>query len=216
MLQRLYNLALLEKEGLGTAYEYYVKTMLIKRLLKGFRPRSVLIYGLPERYGCSLDFFYMFRNAKIHVLETRLVRLKKCLEANKKAGLSRPEIVKKVEGKYDLIVSSEAFHRLGAREVNTVINHAGTVLIFVPNKGNTSHTAVSGLKGLSLKTLQNRFQAKGGYIDMPPFPPGIKAKGKPKWYHFAILWVWAHIEWMLPLKRRFAHICYVIKPVSSH
>jgi len=46
-MKKLYSLALAEGEGLGTAYEYYVKIRLIMKVLKGFVPRSVLIYGLP-------------------------------------------------------------------------------------------------------------------------------------------------------------------------
>jgi hypothetical protein len=53
----LYTLALAEGEGMGTAYEYYVKRMALRRFLDGRpRPDSILIAGLPEKYGASLDF----------------------------------------------------------------------------------------------------------------------------------------------------------------
>ena len=45
-------LNLLEGEGLGTSYEYYVKFRRLKRfILSVGPPKKILIAGLPERYG---------------------------------------------------------------------------------------------------------------------------------------------------------------------
>jgi hypothetical protein len=216
MLKKLYKIALAEKQGLGSAYEYYAKIRLLKRLLRDFRPKTVLVYGLPERYGYSLDFFWLFRGSKIYVYEDRIVKLNECLELTSKIGLKQPEVIKKVHTHFDLIVSSEAFQRMEKeRYVAEVLKYGKMAAIFVPNKDNSSHRRISGLKGFSLHELQEMFQSCGGYIDMPPFPPGMRKKGKPTWLHFLILWFWAQIEWLLPLKMRHAHICYIFMPASS-
>jgi hypothetical protein len=56
-IKDLYALALAEGEGMGTAYKYYVKRLILRRFLDGrLQPRSILIAGLPEKYGASLDF----------------------------------------------------------------------------------------------------------------------------------------------------------------
>ncbi|MBK9050196.1 MAG: hypothetical protein IPL78_04505 [Chloroflexi bacterium] len=79
-LKQLYPLALIEGEGLGMAYEYFVR----RRLLRGWlntrpRPRRLLIAGLPERYGFSLDFFLMAQewSAELVVVDERPQRLEK-------------------------------------------------------------------------------------------------------------------------------------------
>ena len=54
-LERLYQIALAEKEGLGTAYEYFIKINLLNKLLNGKKLKKILVYGLPERYGFGFD-----------------------------------------------------------------------------------------------------------------------------------------------------------------
>lgn len=216
MLRKLYSIAKLEGEGLGTAYEYYVKIRLIRHLLKDW-PRDVLIYGLPERYGFSMDLFWLFRQSKICLYEDRMVRLNRCLELADRLRLPRPEIVSRVNRKFGLVISCEAFQRMNKdRYANTVLSNAGMALILVPNSDNKAHATSTGLKGCTLKELEGHFQAKGGYIDMPPFSPGIRMKGKPGNLHFYILQSWAHLEPFLPYRKRVAHICYVFKPASCH
>ena len=59
-IRSLYAVNLLEGEGVGTAYEYYAKSKKLKRFLHAIgRPKRILIAGLPERYGLSMDFFLL-------------------------------------------------------------------------------------------------------------------------------------------------------------
>ena len=65
-IKSLYPLALAEGEGVGTAYEYVAKRHVLRRWLgqvRGQLPRNlpgrVLIAGLPEIYGTSLDYLLL-------------------------------------------------------------------------------------------------------------------------------------------------------------
>src|SRR5580700_9365502 len=56
-IKALYPFALAEGEGVGTAYEYVAKRRVMKPLFERVSAGSrVLIAGLPEKYGTSLDF----------------------------------------------------------------------------------------------------------------------------------------------------------------
>src|SRR5262252_3111362 len=56
-IKDLYVYALSEGEGVGTAYEYYVKRRVMSPLLRRLKPGArILVAGLPEKYGTSLDF----------------------------------------------------------------------------------------------------------------------------------------------------------------
>jgi len=175
-MHNLYKLALLEGEGLGTAYEYFVKQRLLMKLMRGAEIRSVLVYGLPEKYGYSLDFFWLAHmlGAKAFVYEDRLVKLKKCLDLIDRLGWDKPQIVQKVDKKYDLVLSCEVLQSVDKeRYANHVNRFAKRAVIFVPNTDNKGHSRV--LNGMILHEFEQLFHAKGGYIDMPPFPPGAKS-----------------------------------------
>ena len=59
-IRELYSWALAEEEGVGTAYEYYAKRLALGRWLRGrSRPQKILIAGLPQKYGLSLDFIQL-------------------------------------------------------------------------------------------------------------------------------------------------------------
>ncbi len=59
-IKALYALALAEGEGMGTAYEYYAKRLILGRwLAERPRPASILIAGLPQKYGASLDLLLL-------------------------------------------------------------------------------------------------------------------------------------------------------------
>ena len=65
-IKSLYPLALAEGEGVGTAYEYVAKRHVLRRWLGQVRsqlprnlPGRVLIAGLPEIYGTSLDYLLL-------------------------------------------------------------------------------------------------------------------------------------------------------------
>ncbi|HEX6383064.1 MAG TPA: hypothetical protein VF177_00200, partial [Anaerolineae bacterium] len=59
-IKSLYTLALAEGEGVGTAYEYYAKRLVLSPWLRQVRrPQRVLVAGLPQKYGASLDFLLL-------------------------------------------------------------------------------------------------------------------------------------------------------------
>lgn len=199
-ISALYPLALAEGEGVGTAYEYYAKRLLLARwLARLLPPRRLLIAGLPEKYGSSLDFFLLAQElavAEVVVIEDRPGAIEKCrasLAAAQAAGelaRLRPHFVpvgemgapQELPGKFDLCLASEVLQRLDAaarrRYVSWLAKLAPRVALFVPNGENPRHALVSGLAGLSLSELCALIEAAGlsitcGFLDMPPFPPGL-------------------------------------------
>lgn len=218
-MQHLYTFALEEGEGLGTAYEYFVKLRLLNRLLKHKKIKDVLIYGLPERYGYSLDFFYFcfINNFNLSLFEKnqkKNINLKKILLKLKNKKI---KIIKKIDKKYDLILSCEVLQSLKKNDLKKFVldiqKYSKYAIIFVPNKNNKNHRKISGLDGFTLEELSSLFKNinKSGYIDMPPFPPGIKTKKKIA-ISADILKPFAYLEEFVPsgIKKKNAHIAYVL------
>jgi len=199
-IKSLYPLALAEGEGIGTAYEYYAKRRTLARWLpKLGRPRNMLIAGLPEKYGSSLDFFLVAQDisaGKVVVVDDRphaLDKLRHSLAEAQAAGELTsiyPEYLRVAEmarldelsGDFDLCLGSEVLQRMkkGGRHdyVERLCRLAPAIGLFAPNGGNASHTNLSGLSGMTLSELQDLGESAGslveaGYVDMPPFPPGL-------------------------------------------
>jgi hypothetical protein len=91
-IKSLYALALAEGEGVGTAYEYYAKRLTLARWLKQVgRPVRMLVAGLPQKYGSSLDFLLLAEElgVAVTVVDERpfaLDKLQSSLEAARAAG----------------------------------------------------------------------------------------------------------------------------------
>ena len=150
-------------------------------------------------------------------------------------------------GRFDLAVSSEVLQRLAAAErpayVAALRARADALALFAPNADNPAHTGRSGLAGLQLDEMSALMQATAdrrpptaageaavgsrrsavvsGYIDMPPFPPGITrsdeqreqaTQGAFEAVVMGGLRVYAHGERLLPgaLRRRQSHIVYAL------
>ena len=261
-IKDLYALALAEGEGMGTAYEYYAKRLALGRWLKGRpRPASILIAGLPEKYGASLDFLLLAGElgAAVTVVADRpaaLARLRGALAQLVGASppLARPVCLLAglpglagLAGRFDLAVSSEVLQRLAVAErpayVAALRARASALALFAPNADNPAHTGRSGLAGLRLDEMSALMQATAdhrrptaageaavagrlsavvfGYIDMPPFPPGITRSDEQREqatqgaFEAAVmggLRVYAHGERLLPgaLRRRQSHIVYAL------
>lgn len=253
-IKALYTLALAEGEGMGTAYEYYAKRLILGRWLAARpRPASILIAGLPQKYGASLDFLLLAGElgAAVTVVDERpaaLARLERALGAT--AGglpLPRPAValvalpdLSGLQGRYDLALSSEVLQRLspdGRAAYGAALRaRAAAVALFAPNADNPAHTGRSGLAGLRLGemravlseaapppvTVSGRPPAVvSGYVDMPPFPPGITrsdeqreqaTQGAFEALVMSGLRVYAHAERFLPgaLRRRQSHIVYAL------
>lgn len=198
-IKSLYKLALAEGEGVGTAYEYFAKRLVLNSwLASASQPMRVLVVGLPEKYGSSLDFFLVAQElggSELVAIDDRPTAVEKA-RASLSAAQSNGELtglspqflvvsdlskLDKLNG-FDLCLSSEVLQRLSADRRQNYIqglgNAAAAFAIFVPNGDNPSHTNISGLSGLSMDELHKLLQTtamatKMGYIDMPPFPPGV-------------------------------------------
>ncbi|MCA9866584.1 MAG: class I SAM-dependent methyltransferase [Anaerolineales bacterium] len=194
----LYPPALAEGEGMGTAYEYYVKRRVLSSFLSTLNPpKTILIAGLPQKYGASLDFMLLATEwgAAVTVVDERqqaLDRLQASLATLEKmtgtprirppaaAVLADVDTLASVGGHFDLALSSEVLQRLSAEArvsyVARLRELCGSLALFCPNADNEAHNSRSGLGGLSLEEMRRLLD--GGrsavdYIDMPPFPPGI-------------------------------------------
>ncbi len=191
----LYPFALAEGEGVGTAYEYFVKRRALQDYLAHKKPQRMLIAGLPQVYGHSSDFLLLAQEfgAELTIADERAEKLAATqkLLAQLQAdghlvGLNvRFEQVEWqtrlpfADNAFDLAMSSEVIQRLDsserqqfAQEVQRVARHFA---VFCPNRENASHVGRSGLNGLTLGELRGYFPQSemSGLIDMPPFPPGI-------------------------------------------
>jgi len=199
-IKELYVLALAEGEGVGTAYEYFAKRLTLGRWLKGQkRPSSILIAGLPQKYGTSLDFLQLAEElgAAVTIIDERpsiLEKLQGALEAAQKEGwltavlptlipVEKMGALEEINGRFDLCIASEVVQRLEENEregyLTRLTELAEAIALFMPNGDNSAHTDISGLSGLRLDELQTLSQTskltnlQTDYIDMPPFPPGI-------------------------------------------
>ena len=239
-IKSLYPLALAEGEGVGTAYEYYAKRLVLGPLLARMAPpKQILLAGLPEKYGASLDFLLLAAElgADLLIVDDRPEALEK--SENALANAQRIGLLEGVTPTYrlvdladlvlsepfDLALSCEVLQRLpaGARRPywETLWRLAPAVALFAPNGDNPAHTNLSGLAGLYLHQLRALIGDSGrtGYIDMPPFPPGMTRSDEQREqatsgrFEAAAMWglnFYARTEKFLPaaLRRRQSHIVY--------
>ncbi|HEY8090424.1 MAG TPA: hypothetical protein VIF09_21330 [Polyangiaceae bacterium] len=243
-IRNLYAYALAEGEGVGTAYEYYVKRRVMRPLLAGLgKGGSVLVAGLPEKYGTSLDFVLAAgeREARVLVVDDRpaaLQRARSALADAARAGMlsgAQPELRGVTDiadlagvGPHDVVLSCEVVQRLEVsarrRYVRRIRSLAPLGVVFAPNSENGSHLAISGLGGLDRRTLADLFDGTAselGFVDLPPFPPGIKrsevqraraSTGRLEAVAMRGLELYSAVEPLLPstLKRHVAHIAYAV------
>ena len=189
----LYAYALAEGEGVGTAYEYVATARFLRLRLR--RDARVLVAGLPERYGTSLDFAILAHRAgaRLLVVDERAEAIERARRAivamqadGRLLGLDVtyreiPSLAAMAEVEpHDVVLSCEVLQRVppAARPafVATLRARAPVGAVFVPNGDNQSHVKISGLDGLSRRALKALFEGPGyrfAYVDMPPFPPGI-------------------------------------------
>lgn len=245
-IKTLYAPALAEGEGVGTAYEYFAKRLVLAPWLRRLphQPRSLLVAGLPQKYGASLDFLLLAAElgAAVTVVDERpsaLQKLRSALAAWQADGWL-PGVAPKlepvpsltqldgVEATFDLAISSEVLQRLTAaaraQYVQQLQQAAPALALFAPNADNPAHTNLSGLDGLHLAEMQALFPAATavtGYIDMPPFPPGIvrddaqreqASNGRLEAVAMWGLGYYARLERFLPrsIRRRHSHIVYAL------
>lgn len=246
-IKSLYVLALAEGEGVGTAYEYFAKRLVLARWLKNRqvqqrKPQRLLIAGLPEKYGSSLDFLQLAQelNAKVTVVDERpsaLQKLQNSLAAAQMEGwltAVSPQLISlahladlsPINEPFDLCLGSEGLQRLDADDRPDYVRHvrrlAAGAALFAPNGDNMAHTNISGLAGVTLAEMQQLVgDAKTGYIDMPPFPPGITRSDEQReqatsgTMEAIAMWglgYYARLEHFLPtaVRRKQSHIVYAL------
>lgn len=195
-VKSLYPLALAEGEGVGTAYEYFVKRLALSKWLLS-RPLNgdILIAGLPEKYGASLDFLLLAEELGRPVLivderPAAIEKSKKALATAKEMGhltAVNPTYMQvkvlsemtEMSENFSLAISSEVLQRLPEADKglywNRLTELATSTAVFAPNADNPAHTNLSGLAGIHLEELRQIAgrEASTNYIDMPPFPPGM-------------------------------------------
>ena len=207
-LKDLYKVAILEGEGLGTAYEYFVKQRILNNfaLEKYGSPSSILIYGLPEKYGTSMDFvlFSHVHNCSISLCEDRPLALKKFKDSLKKLmnlysikeNFVKIFLVKSLAkcekddlrhpAGYDLVVNSDVLQRFSLQGqlsiVECIMRLGKRALLFIPNGENINHQKLPDWKGVFPNELIRniKYNFKFRFIDMPPFPSGYKLEGQKK------------------------------------
>jgi nucleoside-diphosphate-sugar epimerase len=236
-------IALAEGEGVGTAYEYLAKWRAIRTILPGVK--RLLVAGLPEKYGSSLDFAALASalDAELVVADERAEALAKFEQALARARLSPRLVMWHVsldaiadvpDPPFDLALSCEVVQRLDRptrdRFVAGLARVARRIALFAPNAGNRAHATRSHLSSLSLDDMSGLMAPAGfvledrGYVDMPPFPPGLtlsQAKREQvkqaRWQGLALamLHLFCLGEEQLPPsgKRPFAHIVYAVGSV---
>jgi hypothetical protein len=239
-IRSLYPFALAEGEGVGTAYEYVAKGTFLRPIveaLSGARAPRLLVAGLPEKYGSSLDFTILAHqlDADVLVVDDRpaaLERAEKVVGELRDNGhlaglrisyqaLATLAEVSRVD-RHDAVLSCEVLQRIPAPSRRAFAEELRAVAkcgaVFVPNSENASHLTISGLAGLSRAELAALFHgAPSGYVDMPPFPPGITrsaeqrsraSTGVVEAIAMRGLDLYCQGETLVPafIKRRFAHI----------
>ena len=208
-----------------------------------------MIGGLPEKYGLDLGTvrFAAGCRCQMVVVDHRPQALA-ALEALSGEIKSRPKIELRPAASlaqpldeqaliFDLWVSTSAIQMLDSAGVLSYLDHvrrhARCAVLFAPNKDNGAHLTISGLDGFHLSqlvTLCARARLRvleSGYLDLPPFPPGIKrseeAKAKAstsllaRGGMVALEW-WGRLERYFPrgLRRRYGHLVYaILRPEGS-
>ena len=174
-IKSLYALALAEGEGVGTAYEYFAKRLVLSPWLQSETlSGSMLVAGLPEKYGVSLDFLLLAEGLKLHVVvvDDRPVALEKArtfgISALKTGLLTSidPEYIaiedlaelKGIGTGFELCMSSEVMQRLSSehrqRYWRRLQETAPRTAVFAPNADNLSHASLSGLQGIKIEELR--------------------------------------------------------------
>ncbi len=185
-IRALYPFALAEGEGVGTAYEYVAKAAFVRPLARGLgyegrrgAPR-ILVAGLPEKYGSSLDFAILAQSldADLLIVDDRpsaIERAQKAIDVLRRGGRLAALRVKyrtvptlaevtKLEP-HDVVLSCEVLQRVEAAArsgfADGLRSLAPRGAVFVPNSENASHLKISGLHGLSSGELSALFPGGG-------------------------------------------------------
>jgi len=241
-MKNFYDIAVLENEGAGTAYEYLIKCRFLDNLVSAKNPiKTIFIAGLPEKYGYSADIvsFCEDNNIKFEIVDERRFRASEaeavlkniigkdiCVHVRDLTDLKGclPQAVS------DIAISCEVLQRIDSFSkrilyIRYLKDIAGRIILFMPNGDNKGIGTYSGLNSVSNRELTLLLEYAGirhydiGYIDMPPWPPGIKAniimknpKKFEKKFILFFLKIFSFAEKFYPgvFKKRYAHIIYTV------
>lgn len=247
-ITKFYPINLLEGEGVGQTYEYFVKWRMFNRFFKNRPfPKNMLIAGLPSKYGLSLDLLMLanFFRCPVTIADERKVnieRLRKVVFLLCKQKVlsirdisfvevhSLLDLEKSIAEKFDLVINSEVLQRLSSSDLKIFFRKIAYLssfgIFFVPNRYNLGHAKLSKLKTLGIKDIENAVDdtieiISSGYLDFPPFPPGLKrsdaarqkaASSRLEKLAMKILEYWGRLETFLPffIRKRQSHIIYFI------
>ncbi|MBZ5495943.1 MAG: hypothetical protein LAP85_06030 [Acidobacteriia bacterium] len=199
-----YKISLAEGEGVGTAYEYCAKLRRLWKFIDAIAmAKRILIAGLPEKFGYSMDFILLSEilDGQVLVIDERADRIggaQRCLRDLSSMGIlsgtgarfSQVDDLGRIDRerldgeRFDLALSCEVLQRVNSSKedyFSFLREAARSYAVFVPNGGNAAHADHSGLKGMHLHELLKYCRLGNskmriydcGLLDMPPFPPGV-------------------------------------------
>lgn len=248
-LVQMYPLNLLENEGVGLTYEQVVKWRLLSRNFFNFKGiKSILVPGLCQKYGLGLDYLMLayYLKAKIIVVDERadaLTRLSKLIKEINNLGFSfasnQIKLIRvnslvnfKLKDRVDLAINSVVLQQYNLEQrkifMANLLPKCQKAAFFVPNAANRSHALISGLATLSIEELRNSIKGLDksrkslfGYLDAPPFPPGIKRSSQQRnnllssvlgknLISFLELWSVGERYVPQPILKKFAHLVYLL------
>jgi hypothetical protein len=199
-IRSLCSLALAEGEGVGTAYEYFVKRSVLDPWLARLpQCNKLLVAGLPEKFGYSLDLLLVAQElniADVAVIDERPSALdgfrQSLVVAQTKNELTQVqprfllateiEQMNEVKDSFDLCLTFGVIQRLEGRRrcdyVKRIAELAANCAVFAPNGDHSSYENL-GMNAPSLADFRELVGLAGtldgsGYVDIPPWPPGLK------------------------------------------
>ncbi len=198
--RRFHYCAKLGGEGYGSTYEYVAKYLVLLEAwrtedLKKERFEKLVILGLPQRYGLSLDFLLWadFLGIKKVVVwnnlpekgEIFLVQgevLTKVLHLRKLDLVLEESLDRLGVSDGSLCVSCEVFQGLSEpqrRRYVEVASASGFHVLFIPNYFNQDHLRFTGLPTVPFNDLSPYFlRGREVYLDFPPVPAGFELPKK--------------------------------------
>lgn len=184
-------------EGYGTAYEYMAKARFLVRVKHDLGCEDIdklLILGLPQKYGLSLDFLFWaeyLRVSEVLVFDTREGKLDAFLKG--KQWLVDKGILKDLpiqvlrdwqslsglDLSSSVIVSCESFQSWDEekrRFAGKLYGSARCGFCFVPNDYNDAHRKITHLPTIEGNNLERYFSnvLSKAYLDCPPVPSGFE------------------------------------------
>lgn len=193
-IQALHSLTHSEGEGVALAYEYFARRLVLGPWLQALgRPQRILIAGLPEKTGASLDFLQVAAEcgATVTVVEdrphalSRLWRAWKAAQADGRLIAVHPSLVQTdsvaelsaIAGPFDLCLSAHVLQRLNptwrALYFNRLQRLAPAVALFAPNGHNRAYVAASSLAGVRREEMNGLIAATALVPGRPPPQTGF-------------------------------------------